>query len=205
MMRLIGITGYKGSGKGEAASAVARLLPNSRVKEVGFADKVKIMAARAAGWSGPDEVLLTAWNNRKGKWNLIHWDTENEQRIGSMTERQYIQHLGHGARLTFGDDFWVNQVLPATLLSSHETEVAMRFKYPCVDVLVMPDLRYENEAQRVLDLGGVIWEVIRPGVTSDGHDSEQRLPPDLVSWQLFNDAGIDQLEDHVREALAKTC
>ena len=55
MTQIIGITGYKGSGKGEAAAAVARLLPNSRVTERGFADKVKIMAARAAGWSAPDE------------------------------------------------------------------------------------------------------------------------------------------------------
>ena len=193
-MHLIGINGYKGSGKGETSAAVVRLLgPGPVVREVGFADKVKLMAARSAGWSGTDEMLLPAWNHLKGKWHLVSWDNKGT-RLGAMSDRQFIQNLGHGARMTFGDDFWVDQVLP-------REQAMLQKMYPGVDVLVLPDLRYENEAQRVLDLGGVIWEVIRPGVTSDGHESEQPLPRGLVTWQIFNDGGIDDLDDLVGEAL----
>ena len=104
--------------------------------------------------------------------------------LGSLTEREFIQNLGHGARLTFGDDFWVDQVLPKPGINYifkdkvvWRADAALRAMYPNTDVLVLSDLRYENEAQRVLDLGGVIWQVSRPGFFSDGHESEQPLPP----------------------------
>jgi hypothetical protein len=70
-----------------------------------------------------------------------------------------------------------------------------------VDCVAITDLRYPNEAQRVLDLGGEVWEVVRPGLVSDGHASEQTLPRDLVTLTIENDSDVADLQLKVRTLL----
>jgi hypothetical protein len=71
-------------------------------------------------------------------------------------------------------------------------------------VLVITDVRYENEAQRILDLGGVVWAIDRVGIKSDGHASERPLPADLVDWTIYNDGTVADLERKVSQAIANT-
>lgn len=206
-MQLIGINGFKRSGKGATAAAVAAGFEGELVvREVGFADKVKLWAAMSLGITGTDGELIAMMNQAKESWELYAYDrASNSSGCKFLTGREYLQHIGNRARHLFGEDFWVDQVLPQALpdkpvVAQHN----LSYRYPGVDVLVMADLRYENEAQRVLDLGGVVWEVIRPGVESDGHDSEQPLPRHMVSYQIVNDDGLDVLHERTAAAIAET-
>jgi hypothetical protein len=126
-----------------------------------------------------------------------------------VTGREYLQNIGNEARKIFGDSFWIDQVLPAP--SRHpdpeirkvENYQAINRMYPDAEYVLIPDLRYPNEAERIQALhGGTVWEVIRPGVESDGHDSEQPLPRNLVDLTINNSGTLDDLRHNVLMAIS---
>ena len=223
-MHLIAFNGFKGSGKNTAAQILASLYGDGEgvVYQIGFADKVKIAGARALGYldESPQECIKLM-DDAKEKWiiNILRnlgplaedWmsQTVNAHYVHGLSGRQYLQNIGTEMRKLFGEDFWVDQVLPQPcrdpkLNFSQQGAVdalALRRLYPEVDCVAITDLRFENEAQRVLDLGGVVWRVNRPGYESDGHDSEQPLPDWLVTHEIDNSDGLLHLEDEVEGAL----
>lgn len=211
-MKIIGINGFKRSGKGETALAVEYLLRDQNVKSVGFADKLKILGAKTLGFTYiSDGECITLMDEAKEHWTLgMHFGTSYEP-FHHITGRQYLQNLGNEARSVFGEDFWIDQVLlnPANIderdwSQNDDVTEYVAEQYPGVDVLCITDLRYENEARRIKDCGGVVWEVLRPGAESDGHASETQLPNELVDWQIFNDGDLSHLESLVGEALEET-
>ncbi len=205
MTRIIGINGFKRSGKGEVGNAIESIALDRALhtKQVGFADKLKILAARSLGFTEDytDEERIALMDEAKEHWVIDlfkAFDTPQEKAIygqshhkfHGLTGRQYLQNLGNDARVVFGDDFWVDQLLPQV----HESwSKRLERMYPNVDILAITDLRYPNEAQRVLDLGGEVWEVLRPGTESDGHASEIPLPRELRTRTILNDKGLDDL------------
>lgn len=207
-MRLIGVNGFKRTGKGAVADIVADAYEGA-VVQVGFADKIKIIAARALGFDRSDAELISLIDDLKIDSELAAYYSVEAAPLHVTTGRAYLQNFGNTAREVFGADFWVDQVLPRprTLIgSSWYTHVQVRqgdlqVRYPAADCVVITDLRYENEAERVHALGGAVWEVTRPGVESDGHASEQPLPRNLVDVQIANDADLPTLEGRVKEAL----
>jgi hypothetical protein len=68
------------------------------------------------------------------------------------------------------------------------------------DVLVIPDVRFPNEAERIRDVGGTLWRVVRDVRPVYGHVSEAGIyDVDLV---LMNDGTRADLRATVRAALA---
>jgi hypothetical protein len=99
----------------------------------------------------------------------------------------------------FGESFWVDQVLPPPDVTGRQPTPrharshlrAAAGDHRSVDglkprgnfnTLCVTDVRYPNEAERVLALDGEVWEVVRPGLEPDGHSSEEPLPRELVTW-----------------------
>ncbi|WP_445672844.1 deoxynucleotide monophosphate kinase family protein [Pseudomonas inefficax] len=68
-------------------------------------------------------------------------------------------------------------------------------------VIVITDIRFENEAAFLRSHNGVIWHIVRPGVQLvNAHSSEagiERKPDDIV---IMNDGSLDQLEQRVKQA-----
>lgn len=68
-------------------------------------------------------------------------------------------------------------------------------------VIVITDIRFENEAAFLRSHNGVIWHIVRPGVQLvNAHSSEagiERKPVDIV---IMNDGSLDQLEQRVKQA-----
>jgi hypothetical protein len=206
-MNIVGINGFKRSGKGETAAALSRL-HDGFVYEIGFADKLKMIAALALGHRGGPRDLIALMDEFKEMGVITHgmWDPSDarDHRARMLTGREYLQNLGNEARNTFGDTFWIDMVLPRPAvpgLNGPTNADRIERMYPDVDVVAITDLRYENEAARIKALGGVVWEVVRPGLESDGHASEQPLPRELVDWQIINDGDLSDLEDKVNEAI----
>jgi hypothetical protein len=224
-MRLIGINGFKRSGKGETGKAVADVLSDVKFEStllIGFADKVKILGARTLGFTTlSDQECIDLMDEAKESWEFTiaktgqmapdpawlltrvttspQWSTREP--VTTLTGRHYLQHLGTQARKVFGDDFWVDQVLPEAMTHGPTNQVRLRAAYSGMDCVAFTDLRFENEAKRVLDLGGEVWEVMRPGTASDGHDSEQVLPRSLVTRQIDNSGDLMALRYEVEKAL----
>lgn len=191
-MHLIGLNGFKGSGKDTAYGFIEASIASSDsvAYRVAFADKLKY-AALLALKVGPDDALEFA-DQLKASGGI-------SVGIGGVfafgiTGREYLQGFGVAGRAIFGVDFWVDQVLPRTYKELKE-------RYGWVDVLIVTDVRFPNEAMRVRDLGGEVWEIRRPGEASDGHESEQRLPVGLIDCVIHNDGTLDGFEVKVLEAL----
>lgn len=191
MPQLIALNGFKRSGKNTVANLIAELVPGKTV-QVGFADKVKHLSALALGYEGTDEELVLFMDHLKENgWVSSRLDDEFEGTQKVIPGRSYLQNVGSEARAVLGDTIWIDQVLPRVQWSSYNPGATF---YPNTDVVVITDLRFPNEAERVLGLGGVVWRINRPGIDSDGHASEQRLEGNLVSEEIYNYSTIEDLK-----------
>lgn len=185
-MNLIGITGLKTSGKDTTFEAIQRITGNATRRA--FADNLKALGAKALGleFSDMDDFKEVG---------LLDVDLDG---ITEITGRQYLQNLGVGARDVLGVNFWIDQVLP---LDSLKRDQIWAGDSGLPEWGVVTDVRFPNEAQRVLDLGGQVWEIVRPGLESDGHASEIPLPREHVTRTILNDGTITQLDGRVEDVL----
>lgn len=203
-MRLIGINGYKTAGKDSTFEAIqASVGDRLNVQRAGFADKLKIMAAKALGFNGSDTELIEYMDEAKQSWQFTITDENDGEQVKAFSGRAYLQWFGGHARTVFGDSFWVDQVLPTPsghhIAHNREVEnyISLQERYPGVDILCITDVRYPNEAERILSLYGEMWAIERPGLSSDGHSSEEPLPTDLVNLFVPNDGTLLELKKKV--------
>jgi len=213
---LIAINGFKRSGKGETGKAIAslgwdRMVP---VTTLGFADKLKVAACRALGMLTLPEAQCIEYMDHFKEAGVIQYGTMPWARSSANTNisgRQYLQWMGTEFRKLFGDDFWVDQVLPKPTpcvavaaqpykAAANIDQVNLKNMYG-EGIVAFTDTRFPNEAKRVLDLGGEVWEIVHPATESDGHESEIRLPASLITRRIVNDGSLMDLRYKVEQAL----
>lgn len=207
-MKLIGLNGYKRSGKNTVGSIIASR--RDAVRQVGLADKMKVAAARALGFDRTEQALIDLMDSFKevAVFDIRYLEPgDNSPHHHEFTGRQYLQWFGTEAgRQTFSNDFWIDLVLPRPG-SIHESlgraRRELEARYPDTDILVVTDVRFLNEAVRVKALGGVVWEVVRPGVVGGGHVTEEALPDYVVDDVIVNNSTLEDLEQRVEEALVR--
>ena len=178
---LIGLHGKAGSGKDSLGKLLTLTLDKS--VRTAFADPVKTAAGVIF-----DVHQETAHSPEFKEWYSSYW---------GLTGRQMLQLLGTEAiRGTFGPDFWVKRW----------RLVAERFLYSGYSVIVT-DVRFENEALAIRELGGTIVHVIRPNWQAlDGsegaHASEAGIQMQLWDYAVTNDGTLEDL-GHKAEMLLK--
>jgi hypothetical protein len=197
-VRVIGLTGRARAGKDTVAAMIAEELGDF-VRREALADRLKVSAARALGFDGSDEELVGVMDTLK-VCGSVHAAVEHGQydvQESFLNGREFLQRYGTEAhRDVFGVDFWLDAVLPLT-----DEGNPSRNDH---DVLIVSDVRFPNEAQRVLDYGGEVWEVIRPEGERPGaeHVSEAGVPPSLVTLSIVNGGTLDELRASVQWALS---
>ena len=181
--RLVGLTGYAGVGKDEAAKG---LIAAGWTRQA-FADPVRAMAlvidpivAASIGSFGD----LYPYKGRLRLSTIVHdfgWDEAK----GIPEVRRFLQRLGTDAvRAHLGEDAWVRAF--------------DRARNRSVDT-VAPDVRFPNEAEHVRRMGGIVIRIDRPGVGPvNGHESEDigSIPVDAI---VVNDGTVEQLQWRVAE------
>lgn len=170
MSILIGITGRAGSGKDTVAGYLQH---KYGFVQMAFANPLK--AAASVLFNIPEYYF----HDRELKERVVEdWD---------MSPRRMAQILGTEAvRTHFGADFWIKRWLQEYR------------SMPCSLDVVLTDVRFNNEAQAVRDLGGTILHTERPGDTclefaAAQHASEagvHRMYPDVI---IVNDGTLDEL------------
>lgn len=179
---IIGLAGLKGSGKDTVG---AYLVKEHGFERKSFADPLKrsVAALFDIPFSEVDKlkndsgarVELDGGPNRvegEGVVSIVYAD---------MTFRTLLQRYGTEAhRGIFGEDFWVDQTLP------------VQGYYPGRKIVVT-DVRFANEAQRVNHLGGALVQVWHPTAETalDQHASE--VIDFECDYQLENAGTIDEL------------
>lgn len=194
-MRLIAVTGRKRSGKGAVSASIARqlLAEGSTCLEVGFSDLLKQQAYRL--FVNPDGTIPAAvrWADKVKEGHTVTVAQPLPDlpangvsvRAAKVSMRTFLQRLGTEAgRDMWGPDFWVAQM-------------ERRLNAVTADVVVIGDLRFDNEAEWVREVGGEVWEVQRPGLAAtaeSSHSSEAGVSPTLVDRVLVNGGSLETLD-----------
>lgn len=175
-MNIIGFTGYKGSGKSEAARALY-----SESLQVNFADSLKEMFDKIAthySLYGPTEVRNKAFITGT-----------------TVTVRRALQTVGVAMR-DLDEDFWV-KLWKDRIKRIKETYTLNPkvYKYWTVG-----DVRFPNEVKAINELGGCIIRIVRPSITNhDNHSSETSIESLNVDHIIVNDGSIDHLHKQIRK------
>lgn len=199
MTNLIGINGFKGSGKNTAGNIVQGLAEARGLVVIqrAFAELMKLSAARCLGLATNinDAVVLMDCLKENGD---ILITIPDQTIMREITGREYLKWFGtEGHRDVFGDDFWVDLLLPL----EHNWVFEWKDKLDNrLDFAVITDVRFANEARRIKEVGGVVWNIDR-GLDGDGHVSEQPLPTHLVDLVIDNRSTLEALEINVKNAM----
>lgn len=212
-MRLIGLNARARAGKDTAFEVIFRAARahDKKAQRVAFADKLKLSAARSVGFDPKDAAEAVAICNKikeGGHVNTVYYDPEKlNPRGASITGREFLQRYGtESHRDVFGDDFWIDALLPRPSGASvdGEDERALRVRFPDTDVVVVTDIRFENEARRIRGLGGEVWYIdadARLGeLPAYAHVSERPLPERLIDRTLYNNCDLLTFQKAVVEA-----
>jgi hypothetical protein len=206
---LIGLNGRRGSGKNTAAEFISEWASRRDLttRSRGFADKLKHSALTALGFqvTEQDAIVLADELKTLGEVSTI---IPNQSVYYAIEGRKFLQLFGTEAhRDIFGDNFWVDALLPHGLSRFDQNVPAwydnFTYKvdensYDYVDIACVTDVRFPNEAQRILNLGGQVWEIDRPlDEERDDHASEKPLPRELITLTIPNFEGIEEFESNV--------
>lgn len=167
--KIIGLTGYARSGKDTIANI---LVEEHGYIRIGFADAIRDFLLKL------NPILMDG--HRLGEYvGLYGWEVAKAQ----DEVRRLLQETGMAARQIFGEDFWVEQVLQ---------------KIGPTDNVVIPDVRFKNEAHIITLLSGQLWRVNRPGVKPvNSHISESDLDDYAVAHVIDNSKSVLDLKSVV--------
>ena len=173
--KLIGLAGKAGAGKDTVADY---LWEKEGAIKIAFAD-----ALRAAGTSIFDLDPRNFLDRDLKEAEVEYW---------GMTPRRMLQLLGTEAtKPVFGDDIWLKRWF---------------LSYSAVrdtDHVVVPDVRFDVEAEAIRHLGGTIVHIVRPGAGLSGatgeHASEAGIELQDGDLYLLNDGTTYDLGNKVDE------
>lgn len=177
-IRVVGLTGFAGSGKDTAAGGLVA----AGFHRMAFADGVRELALALDPWIAsqglsPVPLRLSLLVAKRG-W---HWVK------GCPEVRETLQNIGKGVRDIVGAHAWINAL-------------DCRWSRAGLPDTVITDVRYPNEAAWVRRWGGVVIRVDRPGVGPvNGHESETLVGAIEVDATVVNDGTEAELRDRVAE------
>jgi len=173
-MKVIGFAGLKRSGKDSATNTVVAHYPARRVA---FADPIKI-------------GLYAMLQGAGVTYNDLVDDDKKEVPIPQIgrTPRYCFQTLGTE---------WGRQLISPTLwidIAKRTVEEAHRLNQHAV----ISDIRFEDEAQAVRDMGGTVVHIVRPSDSApDEHASEKGLFVAKGDYCILNDSTLHVFREHV--------
>lgn len=182
---IVGIGHVKEVGKDTAAAALVRDLGFRRDS---FADDLKKLALAIDPLIVPEPETVNvrvgqahlAWLVRQSGWEHVKKNYKEA--------RRFLQNLGNEMREMFGNDIWIRRVA----WRAGEREDLL----PEGDV-VIPDVRYLNEAEWIKSVGGLLIKINRPGKVAEGHVSETQLADFPWDFEIENDGDVVQLEQTI--------
>jgi len=178
---LIGLNGWPSSGKDTVAGILVEELG---YRQYALADKVReaLYLINPLVVSGRDLRV-------RDVVDLHGWDKAKRHAVFGMEIRQLMQRVGtESARTVFGADVWVD-----TLSSAIDRDLRINHTDPPRGVVVS-DVRLTNEAEWVIERGGVVVRIERAGIGPvNNHASEQPLPVALIGSTVANNGSLVEL------------
>lgn len=198
-----------------------------------FADPLKVSGMRSLGFNEPydggpevtreNQVFIANQIKETGRVFISWVGEDGTLRAKAITGRNFWQFYGTEAHraddlgASFGIDFWVDNLLPLGAVSVPgfgELESATtrplfwdNFKESWAgfaDIGAVTDVRFANEAKRILELDGEVWRIdsdSRLGENADLHVSERPLPDELITRTIDNNSTLAAFQQNILEAL----
>lgn len=185
-MILIGLTGFKRTGKDSSANV---LVAEFGFQKVAFADALRTIALRVnpliSCEAAPEDILIELGGPVALRYADLIERLGYERAKEIPDFRNFLQRLGtDGIRDCFGKDAWV-EALERRLFQERPERV------------VVPDCRFLNEA-KFIRRTGMLWRVIRPGFGGDDpHPSETEIPTLPVDREITATT-LSELQEQVR-------
>ncbi len=175
-MKIIGFTGLAGSGKDAAASFIAD--KNSFC--MSFAGAIRRMLEEGLHIDMPSSGIA--------KENVI-------PHVGA-SPRRLMQTLADWGR-AIHPDFWIRILL-------RDIKDTIEFEESTGGVnqnFIITDVRYNNEAIALRDMGATIIRIVRPNaVPVERHSSELGIAAHLIDFTVINDSTKDVFSDRLHAA-----
>ena len=163
MSTIIGLAGPKGVGK----STYANQLVFDMYKTREWSDAIRIIS-----FASPLKEMLGC---------IVHKDyIEDKERIIpnlGVSARHCLQTLGtEWGRNLISDSIWID-------ITRHRIEESD------ANVFIIDDVRFDNEAEMIRDMGGEVWKLSRSGVNeNDAHISESGVSDNLITKHVNLDS-----------------
>lgn len=180
MIRIIAFTGHKGNGKSTASNKVREVLEgqNLTVVRINFKDGlVSTMREKLSGTLGEMAILLNS--------NLERLFDEKPPIM-----RKLMQEIGTEVYRGMDNDYWVNQW--KIMVEGMKDDV----------VVIVDDVRFQNEFDAVKSLGGTVTRIIATNKDKvvDEHQSEKEQDG-FECDDEFRASSKEELERIVEEQL----
>jgi hypothetical protein len=164
-MKIIALGHYSRTGKDTIANALVKTLNENgqlRAKKISFAWKLKDICHQLFAWAGVREPEY---------YETPEGELARTVKLVKLANKKYPE----GPTVV---DLWIDFGTPAVRENVYEKawiQYVLQTDHDC-EVLVIPDLRFYNEAVAIKEAGGTLIKVVRPGFMP------RFSPADLNLW-----------------------
>ena len=172
-MHIIGLGHYSRTGKDTFANALVQYINESdelTAKKISFAWKLKDICHQLYGWAGVREPEY---------YETPEGEIDRSFKLVKLANEKYPD----GPTVV---DLWIDFGTPAVreqVFQESWIQYVLQTNHKC-DVLVIPDMRFCNEAFAIKHTGGTLIKVVRPGF------KPRHSPADMNLWGFTGWHGI---------------
>jgi hypothetical protein len=193
---LIGIHGHARAGKDTVKDFL--ISTYSDHYSISFADPLKEAASVAFG-------IPLEWFYQDSLKEIDHpnWST-SPRKIAQFMGTEMFRDTIHKLVPSVGDDFWVTR-LALRITNRYVPEGEGHFDTD--DTVVIPDVRFQNEYDWIIENGGIIIHLTRPGADGNigipGHASESSLNLHNIerTYECVNDSTLPSLYKKIADII----
>jgi hypothetical protein len=179
-LKIIALTGPKGSGKDTVGQLIKQMYPQYNPETVAFADPVK--SAIKHIFNLGDESVYSYDRLKRATLKL-----KDEDDFYTIEGRRLVREIG-------------------MLMRSYDEKQFTRYVLDTINkepdrLWIVTDLRFDNEYLFLKQIGAKVVKIIRPSYNYDGHITERAFDDHLVDCKLMNDGDLNYLRIRVESVM----
>jgi Fe-S-cluster formation regulator IscX/YfhJ len=173
-LKIIALTGPKGSGKDTVGRMITEMYPHLNPKTIAFADPIKTKIYHLFD--------LNADNNEQ--YDLFKRTKLTYQLDGHLSHSVEARHVVRE----------IGMIMRGYDTKQFTNYVVDKIKADPNKLWVVTDLRFDEEYIMLKNLGAKVVKILRPSYNYDGHITERGFDDHLVDTMLMNDGDLDYLK-----------